>query len=159
MEVCGIDPTEVDSRVIGVSNEDKKLFDNIGSVLISHSWRYLDQARFYKCAVESTLQFRRRREIGIAAMLKKARARGKNLVKRQAGLLQSDRSKKGNIQVPASPRIEPIRGVIQSFNGIERAELAPRVYWEFEFCLDSSCHYGLMISVMYDERWTSGKTV
>ena len=41
-------------------------------------------------------------------MLKKARARGKNLVKRQTSLLQSDCTKKSNIQVSASPGNRPI---------------------------------------------------
>ena len=91
-------------------------------------------------------------------MLKKARARGKDLIKRQTSLLQSDCPKKSNIQVRAPPRNEPIRAVIQSFYGIERAELAPRVYGELEFCLDPPCHDGLMISVVYNQRRTSGKT-
>jgi hypothetical protein len=66
---AGIDPIEVDSPVIGVSNGDKKLFDNVGAVLISHGWRYLDHACFYKRAVEAALQFRRRCESRLAAML------------------------------------------------------------------------------------------
>ena len=91
-------------------------------------------------------------------MLKKARARGKDLIKRQTSLLQSDCPKKSNIQVRAPPRNESIRAVIQSFDGIERAELAQRVYRELEFCLEPPCHYGLMISVVYNQRRTSGKT-
>ena len=91
-------------------------------------------------------------------MLKKARARGKDLIKRQASLLQSDCPKKSNIQVCAPPGNKSIRAVIQSFYGIERAELAPRVFGKLEFCLDPPCHYGLMISVVYNQRWTSGKT-
>jgi hypothetical protein len=85
-----------------------RLRGNLGSVSIPHDWRYFDQARFYKCAVEAAFPFRRRREIGIATMLKKARARGKNLVKRQTSLLQSDCTEKSNIQVSASPGNRPI---------------------------------------------------
>ena len=91
-------------------------------------------------------------------MLEKARARGKDLIKRQASLLQSDCPKKRNIQVRAPPGNKSIRAVIQSFHGIERAELAPRVDGELEFCLDPPGHDGLMISVVHNQRWTSGKT-
>ena len=91
-------------------------------------------------------------------MLEKARARGKDLIKRQACLLQSDCPKKSNIQVRAPPESKLIRAVIQNFHGIERAELAPRVHGELEFCLDPPSHYGLMISVVHNQRWTSGKT-
>ena len=91
-------------------------------------------------------------------MLKKTRPRGKYLVKRQTGLLQGNGTKKGNIQVSAPPGNKSIGGVIQSFHGIERAELAPRVYGELEFSLDPPCHYGLMISVVHDQRRTFGKT-
>ena len=90
-------------------------------------------------------------------MLEKARARGGNLIKRQTGLLQSDCTKKSNIQVRAPPGNKSIRAVIQGFHGIERAELAPRVYGKLEFCLDPPSHYGLMISVVYNQRWTPGK--
>ena len=91
-------------------------------------------------------------------MLKKARARGRDLIKRQASLLQSDCPEKSNIQVRAPPGNKSIRAIIQSFYGVERAELASRVGGELEFCLDPPCHYGLMISIMYNQRWTSGKT-
>ena len=91
-------------------------------------------------------------------MLKKARSRSKYLVKRQTGLLQGNCTKKSNIQVSAPPRNKPAGAVTQSFYGIEGAELAPRVYRELEFPLDPPCHYGLMISVVYNQRWTSGKT-
>ena len=90
-------------------------------------------------------------------MIEKARARGRNLIKRQAGLLQSHRPKKSNIQVPAPSRNISSGAVIQSLYRVERAELASRVYGEFESCLDPPCHYGLMISVVYDQRWTPGK--
>ena len=66
-------------------------------------------------------------------MLEKARARGKDLIKRQACLLQSDCPKKRNIQVRAPPGNKSIRAIIQSFHGIERAELAPRVYGSLSF--------------------------
>ena len=91
-------------------------------------------------------------------MLEQAGARGRNLIKRQTSLLQSDRPKKSNIQVRAPPGNKPVRAVIQSFHGIERAEVAPRVDRELEFCLDPPCHYRLMISVVYNQRWPSGKT-
>ncbi len=91
-------------------------------------------------------------------MLEKARSRGKYLVKRQTGLLQGNGTKKGNIQVSAPPGDKPTGAVTQSFHGIEGAELAPRVRGEPEFSLDPPCHYGLMISVVYDQRWTFGKT-
>ena len=90
-------------------------------------------------------------------MLEKARARGKDLIKRQTSLLQSDCPKESNIQIRTPSRNKSIRAVIQSFYGIERAELAPRVHGELESCLDPPCHYGLMISVVYDQRWTPGK--
>ena len=79
-------------------------------------------------------------------------------IERQASLLQSDGPKKSNIQVRPPPGNKSIRAVIQRFDGIERAELAPRVDREFEFCLDPPCHDGLMISVMYNQRRPSGKT-
>ena len=60
-------------------------------------------------------------------MLKQARARGKDLVKRQAGLLQGHCPKKSNIQVWAAPGSKSTGAVIQSFHGVEGAELAPRV--------------------------------
>jgi hypothetical protein len=37
--------------------------------------------------VETALPLRRRREVGFAATLKEARARGKNLIERQPGVL------------------------------------------------------------------------
>ena len=91
-------------------------------------------------------------------MLEKARPRGKDLIERQASLLQSDCPKKRNIQIRAPPGSKSIRAVIQSFDGIERAELAPRVDGELEFCLDPPSHDGLMISVVHNQRWTPGKT-
>ena len=91
-------------------------------------------------------------------MLEKARTRGKDLIKRQTSLLQSDCPEKSNIQVRAPPRHKSIRAVIQGFHRIERAELAPRVCGELEFCLDPPGHDGLMISVVYNQRWTFGKT-
>ena len=124
---------------------------------MSHGWRYVDHAQIYKRAVEAAFPFRRRCEIGFAAMLEKARARGGNLIKRQTSLLQSDRPKKSNIQVRAPPGNKSIRAVIQSFHGVEGAELAPRVYGELEFRLDPSSHYGLMISVVHNQRWTPRK--
>jgi hypothetical protein len=47
---------------------------------------------------------------------------------------------------------------MQSFYGIERAKLASRICGKLDFCLDAPCHYGLMISVVYNEHFTSGKT-
>ena len=90
-------------------------------------------------------------------MFKKARACGKNLIKRQTSLLQRDCAEKSYIQVSASTK--PIQGVVEGFDSIESAELAPRVCRELEFCLDLPCHYGLMISVVHDERRTVGKAV
>ena len=52
--------------------------------------------------MEAAFSFRRRREIGIATMFKKARACGKNLIKRQTSLLQRDCAEKSYIQVSAS---------------------------------------------------------
>ena len=91
-------------------------------------------------------------------MIEKAGTRGKDLIKRQSGLLQSYRPKKSNIQVPAPSRNISSGAVIQSFYRVERAELAPRVYGEFESCLDPPRHYGLMISVVDNQRGTPGKT-
>ena len=91
-------------------------------------------------------------------MLKQARARGKDRIKRQAGLLQSHSPKKSNIQVWAVPGGESTGAVIQRFHGIESAELAPRVYAQLEFPLDPPGHYGLMIPVVYNQRGTFGKT-
>ena len=88
-------------------------------------------------------------------MFKKARACGKNLIKRQTSLLQRDCAEKSYIQVSASTK--PIQGVVEGFDSIESAELAPRVCRELEFRLDLPCHYGLMISVVDHERRTVGK--
>jgi hypothetical protein len=131
--------------------------DNLDLILMSHGWRDVDHAQIHKCAVEAAFPFRGRCEVGFATMLEKARARGRNLIKRQTSLLQSYCPKKSNIQVRAPPGKESTGAVIQRFHGIERAELAPRVYRELEFCLDPSSHYGLMISVVHDQRWTPGK--
>ena len=90
-------------------------------------------------------------------MFKKASACGKNLIKRLTSLLQRDCAEKSYIQV--SPSTKPIQGVVEGFDSIESAELAPRVCRELEFCLDLPCHYGLMISVVHDERRTVGKAV
>ena len=90
-------------------------------------------------------------------MFKEARACGKNLIKRQTSLLQRDCAEKSNIQISASTRNKPIRGVVEGFDSIESAELAPRVCRELEFRLDLPCHYGLMISVVDHERRTVGK--
>ena len=90
-------------------------------------------------------------------MLEQARARGKDRIERQAGLLQGHCPKKGNIQVRAVPGSKSTGAVIQSFHGIERAELAPRVYAQLEFSLDPPRHYGLMISVVYNQCRTFGK--
>lgn len=104
--------------------------DTADLVLMSYGWRYVDHAEIYECAVEAAFPFRGRCEVGFAALFKKARARGKNLVQWQAGLLQSDGPKKSDIQVGAPPRNKLISAAIQSFDGIECAELAPRVYRE-----------------------------
>ncbi len=85
-------------------------------------------------------------------MFEKTRACGKNLIKRQTSELQGDCAKKSNIQVSASTGNKRGRGIIQGFDGIERAELAPRVCRELEFGFDLPCHDGLMISVVHDER-------
>src|ERR1700730_7525060 len=122
-----------------------------------HGWRNVDHAQIYRCTVKAAFPFRGRCEVGFATMLEKARARGRNLVKRQTGLLQSDCPKKSNIQVRAPPGNKSIRAVIQGFHGIECAELAPRVYRKLEFCLDPPSHDGLMISVVQNQRWTPGK--
>ncbi len=90
-------------------------------------------------------------------MFDEARARGKNLIKRQACLLQRDCAKKSNIQVSASAGNKPIRWVIQGFHRIERAELAPRVCRELEFCFDLPCHDRLMVSIVHDKHRTFGK--
>ena len=132
--------------------------DNVDLVLMPHGRRYVDDAQIYQCAVEAAFPFRGRCEVGIATMLEKARARGRNLIKRQTSLMQSYCPKKSNIQVRAPPGNKSIRAVIQGFHGIERAELAPRVDRELEFCLDPPSHDGLMISVVYNQRWTPGKT-
>src|ERR1700731_4403470 len=127
-------------------------------MLISHARRHVDGTQFYKRAVETALPFRRRREVGFAAMLKQARARGKNLVQWQPGLLQRDGPEKSNIQVPAPPGNETIGAVVQGFHGIERAELTPCVGRELELSLDPPFHDRLMLSVVHDQRWTPGKT-
>ena len=88
-------------------------------------------------------------------MFKEARACGKNLIKRQTSLLQRDCAEKSYIQVSASTK--PIQGVVEGFDSIESAELAPRVCRELEFRLNLPCHYGLMISVVDHERRTVGK--
>ena len=64
--------------------------------------RQRDHAQFDQRAVETAFPFRRRREIGFAALLEQGRAGGKNLVKRQTRLLQGDGPKKSNIQVRAA---------------------------------------------------------
>ena len=92
-------------------------------------------------------------------MFKKARACGKNLIKRQTSLPQHDCAEKSYIQVSASTRNKPIRGEIQGFYRIERAELAPRVCRELKFCFDLPCHYGLVISIVHYERRTFGKLI
>src|ERR1700722_13288556 len=92
-------------------------------------------------------------------MLEKARARGKDLVQRQTGLLQSDCPQKSNIEVWPPPGDHSVRVVVQRFHGIERAKLASRVYRELDFCLDPPRHDRLMIPVVYDQHGTSGETV
>lgn len=89
-------------------------------------------------------------------MLEKARARGENLVKRQTGLLQGDCPEKCDIEVRTPSRNKSTGAAIQRFHSIERTELAPRIHGEFEFRLDPPCHDGLMISVVYNQRGTSG---
>ena len=69
-------------------------------------------------------------------MLEKARARGKDLIERQAGLLQGDGPEKSDIQVRAAPGNNSAGAVIQGFDGIEGAKLAARIDRQFEFCLD-----------------------
>jgi hypothetical protein len=76
-------------------------------------------------------------------MFKKARARGENLIKRQSSLLHHACAEKSYIQVFASTRNNPIRGVVQGFYRIESADLVPRVCRQSEFCLDLPCHYGI----------------
>ncbi len=90
---------------------------------MSSGWRYVDHAKIYKCAVEAAFSLGGRSKVGLAAMLKKTRARGKDLIKRQTSLLQSDCPKKSNIQVWAPPRDNSISAIIQSFYGIERTKL------------------------------------
>src|ERR1700759_3429609 len=91
-------------------------------------------------------------------MLKQTRSRSEDLIKRQTGMLQNHRPKKGNIQVCAASTRNSIREVIQGFHGVECAELPPRVQVELELSLDPPCHYRLMISIVHDECGTFGKT-
>ena len=74
-----------------------------GSVLILRGRRQVDHAQLDKRAVKAALPLRGRREIAVTAMLKQAGARGKYPVKRQACLLQGNRSQKGDIQICALP--------------------------------------------------------
>ncbi len=69
-----------------------------GLALISHSWCHVDHAQIDKGTVEPAFPFRGRCEVGSAAMLKQARSRSKDLIKRQTSMLQNHCPKKSNIQ-------------------------------------------------------------
>jgi hypothetical protein len=55
------------------------------------------QAQIHKSAMESAFPFGGRRKVGFPAIIEQASTRGKYRIKREAGLLQSDSSKKGDI--------------------------------------------------------------
>src|ERR1700710_2413848 len=93
--------------------------------------RHVDYAHVDQRAMKAALAFRPRGEVGIAAFLKQAGAGGKNLVKRQPGLLQCGGPEKSNIEAGAAPGDKPIGTVVQGLDGIERAELTPRVRRKF----------------------------
>jgi hypothetical protein len=56
--------------------------------------------------MESTFPFGGRCEVGFTAIIKQARTRGKYWIKREACALQSDSSKKGEIEVGPRPGLK-----------------------------------------------------
>src|ERR1700730_12859559 len=91
---------------------------------LKRGWRQVDHAEIDEGAMEAAFPLRGGREVGVAPLSEKARAGGKDLVKRQAGLLQGDGAKEGNIQIRAAPGDHSARAVIQGFHGVEGAKLA-----------------------------------
>src|SRR4029078_1684598 len=88
---------------------------------------------------------------------KQARARRKDLIERQPGMLQCHGPEKRNIEVRATSAGNATGDIIQGFDGVECLELPPRVQIELLPLLDPPCHDGLMIAIMYDERGALGK--
>jgi hypothetical protein len=74
--------------------------------------------------MESTFPFGGRCEVGFTAIIKQARTRGKYWIKREACALQSDSSKKGEIEVGAPSR--PKVGDIQS---LYRRRSSTHTFW------------------------------
>jgi hypothetical protein len=141
-----------------VYRETVNLFDGWMAGDRSYGRRQVDHAELHEGAVKAALSFRGRREIGVAAMLEQAGARGKHPVKRQACLLQGDRPQKSDIQICALPGHQSVRGDIQSLDSIEGAELASWIRRELAFRFDPPRHHRLMIAVVQNKRWTVGKT-
>jgi hypothetical protein len=88
--------------------------------------------------MESPFPFGGRRKVGFPAIIKQASARGKYRIKREAGLLQSDSSKKSDIEVraPSGPKV--LRREIQSLYRIKCAKRAPRICLAFQLSIDPS---------------------
>src|SRR5579859_2079814 len=84
------------------------------------------QAQIHKRAMESAFPFRGRCKIGFAAIIKQARTGGKYRIKREACPLQSDRSKKSDIEVRPSSRAR-VRA-IQSLYRIKCAKQTPPIF-------------------------------
>lgn len=61
----------------------------------------VDQAQIHKCAVESAFPFGGRRKVGFPAIIEQAGAGRKYRIKREARPLQSNSSKKSDIEVRA----------------------------------------------------------
>jgi len=81
--------------------------------------------------MESAFSFGCRGKVGFGAIIKQAGARGKYRIKREAGGLQSDSSKKSDIEVRARSGPEMLGSEIQSLYRIESAKRTPRISLEF----------------------------
>jgi hypothetical protein len=87
----------------------------------------LYQAQINECAVKSALPFRGRRKVGFPAIIKQAGAGRKYGIKWESRSLQSDSSKKSDIEIRAPSSGRVLGRNIQSLYGIKCAKRTPRI--------------------------------
>src|SRR5690349_10284616 len=113
------------------------------------------QAQIHQRAMETTFPLRGRCEVGFAAIIQQARTRGEYGIEREAGPLQSHRSKKRDIEVGASPGAE--MGDIQRLYRIKGAERTPPILRTLQLPIDPPRQDGLVVAIVKHQNGAARK--
>ena len=100
--------------------------------------------------MEATFPFGGRREVGFSAIIKQARARCKDRIKRNARPLQGDSSEKGDVEVGGLSGTE-IRD-IEGFYRKECTKRMPPISPMFQPSIELLRQHGLMVAIVHDEN-------